>query len=235
MHDDDDEIPGLVVEPGGDAGPTEMEKRFGIRHYRVRDERAGSPHPPRRHQHSFPDSERTEWRKEFYERLDQLRRSSLRHVARPLEVGKVPGRQRIYILSDYYEHTLEIGDNGLANDPKKSRAGKLFAQIVAGVDSLHQVDLPHGALSPQKIGVDERTDTAWICGAAWAPLGHWTRGDYVDMDARPYVAPEDRGKSSAPNEKADLYALGRIGIELVAGGPRAARTKMMNSRISNVC
>ena len=233
MHDDDDEIPGLVVEPGGDAGPTEMEKRFGIRHYRVRDERAGSPHPPHRHQHSFPDSERTEWRKEFYERLDQLRGSSLRHVARPLEVGKVPGRQRIYILSDYYEHTLEIGDNGLANDPKKSPPGSYSLRSWQG--STHCTKLTcHMGPFPRKSGVDERTDTAWICarpGAAWTLDPRGLRGHgcpTLCRSRRSWQILGSQRKGRPVRAGPNRHRIGRR-------RPPAARTKMMNSRISNVC
>jgi hypothetical protein len=208
--------PGLVVEQ---ELTTSSDAKFGIRHFIVRDHRWNASHPPGRQVRVFPELGQKNWGSKLQERLEQLFERPLPHVSRPLEIAETVDGKGTYVVTDWHECALamRIAERGLVDDPSRALAWKLLGELAEGLDALHGAGLPHGALCPDCVGVDLTQETAWIDGAAWAPLRHWTSGDYVPTEAIPYQAPECQGRSQDPSEKSDLYALGRIGIEMVCG------------------
>jgi serine/threonine protein kinase len=210
--------PGLVVEQ---ELTTSSDAKFGIRHFIVRDRRWNTSHAPRRQVRVFSDPGRKNWGSKLQERLERLFERPLPHVSRPLEIAETVDGLGTYVVTDWHECALamRIAERGLVDDPHRALAWKLFGQLAEGLDALHGAGLPHGAFCPDCVGIDLTQEMAWIDGGAWGPLRHWTSGDYVPPEAIRYQAPECQGRSQDPSEKADLYALGRIGIEMLAGRP----------------
>jgi len=208
--------PGLIVEQ---ELTSSNDAKFGIRRFIVRDERWNTSHPPQRQVQVFPEPGRTDWGAKLRERLVRLFELPLPHVSRPLEIAATVDGRGSYVVTDWTGCTLamRIAERGLVDDPNRALAWKLFGQLAEGLAALHRAGLPHGALCPGCVGVELTHEIAWIEGAAWGPLRHWTAGDYVASEAIPYQAPECQGRSQGPSEKADLYALGRIGIEMLCG------------------
>ncbi len=98
-------------------------------------------------------------------------------------------------------------------------AARLVSQIAAALDAAHEAGVIHCDVKPANVivdslGVAKLTDFG-IARAARGPREHELIGT-----AR-YIAPE-RIEGLAPTERSDVYSLGLVGYELVAGRPAYA-------------
>jgi len=95
-------------------------------------------------------------------------------------------------------------------------AARLVAQIAAALDAAHEAGVIHCDVKPANVIVDQQgtaklTDFG-IARAARGPSEHELIGT-----AR-YIAPE-RIEGRAPTERSDVYSLGLVAYELIAGRP----------------
>src|SRR6266849_7613146 len=97
-----------------------------------------------------------------------------------------------------------------------TETARLIAQVAAALDAAHEAGVIHCDVKPANVIVDEQgraklTDFG-IARAARGPREHELIGT-----AR-YIAPE-RIQGRAPTERSDVYSLGLVAYELIAGGP----------------
>ncbi len=102
-------------------------------------------------------------------------------------------------------------------------AAKSFAplrRILVGLAALHQRGLAHGDLRPRNIYLngpaDGVSEDVWIGDTVIGELAHCSRGVMLDADAGHYYPPEWQGVQK-PSPKADVYALGLLCCEALAG------------------
>src|SRR5919201_1658214 len=98
-------------------------------------------------------------------------------------------------------------------------AARIVSQIAAALDAAHEAGVIHCDVKPANVIVDERgsaklTDFG-IARAARGPREHELIGT-----AR-YIAPE-RVAGEPPTERSDIYSLGLVAYELLAGRPAYA-------------
>jgi serine/threonine protein kinase len=95
-------------------------------------------------------------------------------------------------------------------------AARLIAQIAAALDAAHEAGVIHCDVKPANVIVDQQGTTKLtdfgIARAARGPREHELIGT-----AR-YIAPE-RIEGRAPTERSDVYSLGLVAYELLAGRP----------------
>ncbi len=100
-----------------------------------------------------------------------------------------------------------------------TETARLIAQVAAALDAAHEAGVIHCDVKPANVIVDEQgraklTDFG-IARAARGPREHELIGT-----AR-YIAPE-RIEGEAPTERSDIYSLGLVAYELLAGRPAYA-------------
>jgi serine/threonine protein kinase len=119
-----------------------------------------------------------------------------------------------------FVHGKTLRDLIAARGPVSGReAAGLIAQIAAALDAAHEAGVIHCDVKPANVIVDEQgraklTDFG-IARAARGPREHELVGT-----AR-YVAPE-RIAGDPPTERSDIYSLGLVAYELLAGRPAYA-------------
>jgi serine/threonine protein kinase len=98
-------------------------------------------------------------------------------------------------------------------------AVRIVAQVAAALDAAHEAGVIHCDVKPANVIVDEegraRLTDFGIARAARGPREHELIGT-----AR-YIAPE-RIAGQAPTERSDIYSLGLVAYELLAGHPAYA-------------
>lgn len=154
----------------------------------------------------------------FRERFaDEARRAaSVAHpnVVTVFDEGRDDGDS--YMVMEYVRgRTLRdvIADRGPL---RAHEAARIVAQVAAALDAAHEAGVIHCDVKPANIIVDERgiaklTDFG-IARAARGPREHELIGT-----AR-YIAPE-RVAGDPPTERSDVYSLGLVAYELLAGRP----------------
>ncbi len=154
----------------------------------------------------------------FRERFaDEARRAaSVAHpnVVTVFDEGREGGDS--FMVMEYVRgHTLRdvIADRGPL---RAHEAARIIAQVAAALDAAHEAGVIHCDVKPANIILDERgvaklTDFG-IARAARGPREHELIGT-----AR-YIAPE-RVAGDPPTERSDVYSLGLVAYELLAGRP----------------
>lgn len=197
--------------------------------FEVCDER-GDPEAPRhRIVYLFPRLDSHPWKSELLKRLHLLTLNHIDHVTRPLELGRTADGS-LYVLLDKFDNPLVAEltpDSGIRADPDGSRAWALFEKITAGLVGLHRLGMAHGNLRPANIHLDRSGQAPWITESAWGPLAWWSEGKYLDDSALAYYPPEYKGKPHPPTTRADIFALGRILQEMLAGRDEDAYDKAL--------
>jgi serine/threonine protein kinase len=139
-----------------------------------------------------------------------------RHLVAVLEHGEADGRP--YLVLEY------VGGGSLADRLEGDPLGpdetvRLVAEVAVGLDALHAGGIVHRDVKPSNIMLREDgsaalTDFGLAKGAAYTVL---TRPGQV-LGTLDYLAPElVRGEQATP--ASDLYALGCVAFECLAGKP----------------
>jgi serine/threonine protein kinase len=95
-------------------------------------------------------------------------------------------------------------------------AARLVAQIAAALDAAHEAGVIHCDVKPANVIVDEQ-GTAKLTDFGIARAARGPREHELIGTAR-YIAPE-RVEGRAPTERSDVYSLGLVAYELLAGRP----------------
>jgi serine/threonine protein kinase len=140
-----------------------------------------------------------------------------KHLVRVVDAGESDGRP--YLVSEYVEGRT-LADRLEAEGPlSASPLLRLAAELATGLDTLHREGLVHRDVKPSNIllaanGTAHLTDFGLARGAAATVL---TKPGHV-VGTLEYVAPEViRGSTAGP--AADIYSLGCVVYECIAGRP----------------
>src|SRR5207253_9783002 len=95
-------------------------------------------------------------------------------------------------------------------------AARLVAQIAAALDAAHEAGVIHCDVKPANVIVDQQ-GTAKLTDFGIARAAHGPREHELIGTAR-YIAPE-RVAGEPPTERSDIYSLGLVAYELLAGRP----------------
>ena len=95
-------------------------------------------------------------------------------------------------------------------------AARLVAQIAAALDAAHEAGVIHCDVKPANVIVDQQ-GTAKLTDFGIARAARGPREHELIGTAR-YIAPE-RIEGRAPTERSDVYSLGLVAYELLAGRP----------------
>jgi tRNA A-37 threonylcarbamoyl transferase component Bud32 len=95
-------------------------------------------------------------------------------------------------------------------------AARLIAQIAAALDAAHEAGVIHCDVKPANVIVDQQ-GTAKLTDFGIARAARGPREHELIGTAR-YIAPE-RIEGRAPTERSDVYSLGLVAYELLAGRP----------------
>jgi hypothetical protein len=95
-------------------------------------------------------------------------------------------------------------------------AARIVAQIAAALDAAHEAGVIHCDVKPANVIVDEQ-GTAKLTDFGIARAARGPREHELIGTAR-YIAPE-RIEGKAPTERSDVYSLGLVAYELLAGRP----------------
>jgi tRNA A-37 threonylcarbamoyl transferase component Bud32 len=95
-------------------------------------------------------------------------------------------------------------------------AARIIAQIAAALDAAHEAGVIHCDVKPANVIVDQQ-GTAKLTDFGIARAARGQREHELIGTAR-YIAPE-RIEGKAPTERSDVYSLGLVAYELIAGRP----------------
>jgi serine/threonine-protein kinase len=95
-------------------------------------------------------------------------------------------------------------------------AARIVAQIAAALDAAHEAGVIHCDVKPANVIVDQQ-GTAKLTDFGIARAARGPREHELIGTAR-YIAPE-RIEGKAPTERSDVYSLGLVAYELIAGRP----------------
>ncbi|MGH2492726.1 MAG: serine/threonine-protein kinase, partial [Candidatus Limnocylindria bacterium] len=95
-------------------------------------------------------------------------------------------------------------------------AARIVAQIAAALDAAHEAGVIHCDVKPANVIVDQQ-GTAKLTDFGIARAARGPREHELIGTAR-YIAPE-RIEGKAPTERSDIYSLGLVAYELLAGRP----------------
>jgi eukaryotic-like serine/threonine-protein kinase len=145
------------------------------------------------------------------------------NIARVYDYGEPPDAQAPYLVMELVEGTSLAGE--LAAGPlDPARVVDIVAQTAAGLDAAHRAGLVHRDIKPGNLmlsldGLVKITDFGISYAAGAAPVT--STGQLVGTPG--YLAPERvRGARAGPSS--DLYSLGIVAWECLAGAPPFAGT-----------
>lgn len=168
------------------------------------------------------------------ESLDKLRRAmqGLDHprIARVLEVAQEQGLP--YVVQAVIRDAKTLAERLTTEPLDLEKAGAWIAKIGSALEYAGQQDMPHGALTPDRIFLDEREEIT-LTGFGLAMLATLAGVGEADV-LNPYVAPEQRLEGSAPTTRSDVYSLAAILYRLITGrDPDPDPTRIVRADLVN--
>ena len=163
--------------------------------------------------------ESEEWRDKWLSQLRNLSMDTFHHVCRPLELGAA-GADHVYLVFDWFPATLaeQIPATGLVNSQV---AYSVLRQLAAGLEELHGRLGSHGGLCAEQVFVDSNSlsvdSRVWIGGVELGYLPYWSNGERLVPKSHESFPPEWQGTLREPSKGADVFALGLLAVELLAG------------------
>lgn len=157
-----------------------------------------------------------EYHETLIQRLELLSRGALPHVSHIVRYGRQD--DVLWLVTDQYRSrlwdTLRPHQPTSAADPER-----LFLQTFDGLETLHDLGIPHGDLRSRNVFLSTRGDStsAWIGDAAIGCFSWWTGSKIIDNDCLQYAIPGQESTACKPSFNQDLYALGLMGCELFLG------------------
>ena len=97
-----------------------------------------------------------------------------------------------------------------------STACQLAVQLALGLVAIHEQQLTHGSIAPQNVWVTPQGSLKLLQFPLVAPAA---RARSFEMPLADYVAPELLERGALPNALTDVYSLGCLVFELLAGRP----------------
>jgi serine/threonine-protein kinase len=158
----------------------------------------------------------------FKSEVKLARRVTHRNVARVFDIGEHQGEK--FLTMEYVDGevlTSLCRDRGLSLE----RAIDIGLSICAGLGAAHEAGVVHLDLKPDNVlvGTDGRVViTDFGIARAFAGSGLPGEGRPRIVGTPAYMAPEQFDASAVVDARADLYALGLILYEMVAGRPAFA-------------
>ena len=144
-----------------------------------------------------------------------------KHLVPVLDAGEAGDRR--YLVMPYVPGRNL--DNRLADGPLPvSELVQILAEVASGLDALHRAGLVHRDVKASNVLLDEQGSAA-LTDFGLAKRDDWSRLTKMGqvMGTVDYIAPELlRGEQATP--ASDLYALGCVTYEMVAGRPDAQRS-----------
>jgi len=137
-----------------------------------------------------------------------------------------------YVPGESLRALLERRRDGLGADA----AARVFRPVLAAVAEAHDRGIVHGDLKPENIlvgatGVVKVTDFGMMRTGADASVRHsLLAGEDSTAVSPAYVAPETLGAQGALTRASDVYAIGVIWHELVAGAPPQGADSLRDTR-----
>ena len=148
-----------------------------------------------------------------------------RHLVKVVDAGEIDGRQ--YLAMRFVRgRSLEQHVRGDGPLPA-SEVVRIATEMGGAIDALHAAGLVHRDIKSSNIMLDEDdaraaalTDFGLAKGAGYEPL---TRPGQI-LGTLDYIAPE-RIRGDAASPASDIYGLGCVLYECVAGGRRSRRSR----------
>jgi len=135
------------------------------------------------------------------------------HVVRAMEVAQDKGIA--YLVHSAVDETRRLSAQ-LASEPMDmERAGQIITQIGAALEYVGNKRVPHGALTPDQILLNENGEVA-VLGVGLAGLAALL-GARGEASHNAYLAPEQRLADHAPTVRGDVYSLAAILFRLLTG------------------
>ena len=108
-----------------------------------------------------------------------------------------------------------------------------FFPVLDGVGAMHELDMVHRDLKPENVLMDERTpkiaDFGLIRSRKWEPV---TQSIHV-MGTAAYMAPEQFMDFKGTDQRADIYALGKILFEAIEGKMSSSTIPLKSASLAN--
>src|SRR5436190_20019834 len=143
------------------------------------------------------------------------------HLAPILELGEVDGR--VYLVQPYYEGGSLAALLHSAGRLEPEATCRLAAQLGRGLDALHERGVLHRDVKPSNVLLDgEGTAALADFGLARGPDSTRLTAEGQLLGTPHYLAPEliEGGEAT---RQSDVYALGCVLFEFLAGAPPFAR------------
>lgn len=172
------------------------------------------------------------YRKRFTHEIRAARETNNKHLVSILESGEAEGHP--YLATEYVE-------GGSLTDHIRQRERlsveatvRIAGEIASGLDALHRVGIVHRDVKPSNIllrkdGTAMLTDFGLAKGRAYTVL---TRPGQV-MGTLDYLAPE-LIKGRPADAASDIYALGCVVFECLAGGPPFAGKSVLEVGVAHL-
>ena len=106
-----------------------------------------------------------------------------------------------------------IGKNGVKNE---KHIRKIFVQLLDGLTYVHKKQIFHRDLKPDNIYITFRGDNVKILDFGLAAADDFD-DDLVKVGTPRYAAPEQMTKGNTVDQRADIYTLGLILLEMITG------------------
>jgi len=156
----------------------------------------------------------TKYKELFYKEFENAYLLDHSNIVRLLDKGE--DDEGAYYTMEFIDgRTLSkmITNEGIKD---KKLVKKLFAQMLDALSYVHKKQIYHRDLKPDNILVTFKGDNAKILDFGLAAADSF-EDDLVKVGTPKYAAPEQRNKGNQIDQRADIYALGLIFLEMLTG------------------